>query len=81
MESTVPIPVVSLVYSTESRYPQIIIYIESFESTEFLFSVLYTNASEEVGGWIILRRILERYDGMVWTGLAWLRIGTSRELL
>jgi hypothetical protein len=26
---------------------------------------------------ILLRWILERYDGVVWTGLIWLRIGTS----
>jgi hypothetical protein len=31
--------------------------------------------------WIILRWILERYDGVVWTGLVWLRIGTSGGLL
>jgi hypothetical protein len=28
-----------------------------------------------------LNRILERYDGVVWIGLIWLRIGTSGELL
>jgi hypothetical protein len=28
-----------------------------------------------------LRRILEKWDGMVWTGLIWLRIGTSGGLL
>jgi hypothetical protein len=29
-------------------------------------------------GWrIILRWILERYDGVVWTGLIWLRVGTG----
>jgi hypothetical protein len=28
-------------------------------------------------GWIIIRWILESYDGMVWTGLIWLRIGNS----
>jgi hypothetical protein len=33
-----------------------------------------------VGGWI-LGWILERWDGMMWTGLVWLRIGTGRELL
>jgi hypothetical protein len=27
-----------------------------------------------VGGWI-----LEKYKGMVWTGLFWLRIGTGEE--
>jgi hypothetical protein len=30
---------------------------------------------------IILRWILERWDGVMWTGLVWLRIGTSGELL
>jgi hypothetical protein len=33
------------------------------------------------GGWITLRRILERWDGAMWTGLVWLRIGTGGELL
>jgi hypothetical protein len=35
----------------------------------------------DVGGRIILRWILERKDGVVWTGLIWLRIGTSGGLL
>jgi hypothetical protein len=30
---------------------------------------------------IILRWILERWDGVVWSGLIWLRIGTSGRLL
>jgi hypothetical protein len=34
-----------------------------------------------MGGWIILRGILEMWDGVVWTGLVWLRIGTDGELL
>jgi hypothetical protein len=34
-----------------------------------------------VDGWIILKWILEKYDGVVWTRLAWLRIGTGGELL
>jgi hypothetical protein len=34
-----------------------------------------------VGGWIILGWILERSDGVMWTGLVWLRIGTGGELL
>jgi hypothetical protein len=33
------------------------------------------NWEEDIGGWIILKWILERYDGMVLTGLIWLRIG------
>jgi hypothetical protein len=32
---------------------------------------------QDVGGWTILNWILERQDGTVWTGLIWLRIGTS----
>jgi hypothetical protein len=37
----------------------------------------------DVGGWIILRVgwILERWDGVMWTGLVWFRIGTGGELL
>jgi hypothetical protein len=31
--------------------------------------------------WIILKWKLERQVGVVWTGLVWLRIGTSGELL
>jgi hypothetical protein len=34
-----------------------------------------------VGGWIILKWISERYGGMVWIGLLWLRIGISGWLL
>jgi hypothetical protein len=34
-----------------------------------------------VGGWTIIKWMLERQDGMVWIGLTWLRIGTSGELL
>jgi hypothetical protein len=30
---------------------------------------------------IILGWILERWDGVMWTGLVWLRIGTGGELL
>jgi hypothetical protein len=36
---------------------------------------------QDVVGWIILRWILQRSDGVVWTGLVWLRIGTGGELL
>jgi hypothetical protein len=31
--------------------------------------------------WIILGCILERWDGVMWTGLVWLRIETGGELL
>jgi hypothetical protein len=30
---------------------------------------------QDVGGWTILKWMLERQDGMVWIGLIWLRIG------
>jgi hypothetical protein len=33
------------------------------------------------GGRIILKWIVEKYDGLVWSGLIWLRIGTSGGLL
>jgi hypothetical protein len=36
---------------------------------------------QDIGEWILLRWILERKDGVVWTGLIWLRIGSSGELL
>jgi hypothetical protein len=32
-------------------------------------------------GGLILVWILERWDGVMWTGLIWLRIGTGGELL
>jgi hypothetical protein len=32
-------------------------------------------------GRTILKWILEEYDGMIWNGLIWLRIGTSGGLL
>jgi hypothetical protein len=31
--------------------------------------------------WVDNIRILERWDGVMWTGLVWLRIGTGGELL
>jgi hypothetical protein len=34
-----------------------------------------------IGGSTVLKWILERQDGVVWTGLIWLRIGTSGGLL
>jgi hypothetical protein len=36
---------------------------------------------QDIGGWTILKWILERGDGMVWTGSIWLRIGTTGGLL
>jgi hypothetical protein len=34
----------------------------------------------DVSRWIILISVLEMYDGKVWIGLIWLRIGISRGL-
>jgi hypothetical protein len=36
---------------------------------------------QDVGGWIILRWVLERYNGVVSTVLVRLSIGTSGDLL
>jgi hypothetical protein len=36
---------------------------------------------KDVGGWTILKWIFKKLDGMVWTGLIWLRIGISGGLL
>jgi hypothetical protein len=36
---------------------------------------------QDVGGWIILRLIFERWDGVMWTELVWMRIETSGMLL
>jgi hypothetical protein len=36
---------------------------------------------QDIGRWIILKWILERYDEMVWIGLIWLMILTSGKLL
>jgi hypothetical protein len=35
----------------------------------------------DTGGRIIIKLILEKYDGVVWTGFTWLRIGISGGLL
>jgi hypothetical protein len=34
-----------------------------------------------IHGRIILKRILEKWDGVLWTGFIWLRIGTIGWLL
>jgi hypothetical protein len=36
---------------------------------------------QDVGGWIILGWMLQRWDGVMWTGLVSLRIGTGVELM
>jgi hypothetical protein len=36
---------------------------------------------QDAGGWIMVGWILERWDGMMLTGLVWLKIGTGEELL
>jgi hypothetical protein len=33
---------------------------------------------QDADGWIILRYVWERWDGIVWIGLVWLRIWVSR---
>jgi hypothetical protein len=38
-------------------------------------------SKRQIVGWIILRGILERWDGVIWTGLVWLKIGTGGKLL
>jgi hypothetical protein len=35
----------------------------------------------DVGGSILLRGILERYNGVLWAGLIWFRIGTNGGIL
>jgi hypothetical protein len=35
----------------------------------------------DIGGWIILKCILERYVGVVWIGFIWLKIWTNGGLL
>jgi hypothetical protein len=35
----------------------------------------------DVGGGIVLKWILEKYDGVLWAGFIWLRIGTCAGLL
>jgi hypothetical protein len=37
--------------------------------------------NQDVRGWTILKWILERYDGVIWIGLIWIRIGTSGGLV
>jgi hypothetical protein len=34
-----------------------------------------------IGGKIILNWVIEKYDGVVWIALIWLRVGTSGRLL
>jgi hypothetical protein len=41
----------------------------------------YYQEDQDAGSWIILKWVRERLKGMVWNGLIWLRIGTSRGLL
>jgi hypothetical protein len=36
---------------------------------------------QDVDRWTILKWILARYDGMVWIGSIWLRIGTGGRLM
>jgi hypothetical protein len=36
---------------------------------------------QDIDGWTILKLIIERYDGKVWIGLIWIRLGISGGLL
>jgi hypothetical protein len=36
---------------------------------------------QDVGGWTVLKWILEKYDGMIWIESIWLRIGSNGGLL
>jgi hypothetical protein len=49
----------------------------------FLVNPMVLNHSQDLGvsGEIVLEYILEKWGWEVWTGLVWLRIGTSRRLL
>jgi hypothetical protein len=40
-----------------------------------------TTRKTDVGGRIILKWVLEKWDGVVWTGFIWLKIGASGGLL
>jgi hypothetical protein len=51
------------------------------DRSQSLYLLCYPDSYQDVGGWIILKWILERYDGVVWTGLIWFRIETSGGLL
>jgi hypothetical protein len=42
---------------------------------QYMFDFSYFFCNHPVLGWI-----LERWDGVMWTGLVWLRIGTGGEL-
>jgi hypothetical protein len=56
--------------------------VERMEEKRNAYCLLVCESHKEnLCGLIILRWILERYDRVVSTGLVWLRIGTSGELL
>jgi hypothetical protein len=38
------------------------------------YRLLMGKEDQDMGGWIILGGVLERWDGMMWTGLVWLRM-------
>jgi hypothetical protein len=59
-----------------------IIHIFTAEQLVFMLDTFFILLGLiHIGGWIILGWILERCDGVMWTGLVWLRIGTGGELL
>jgi hypothetical protein len=56
-------------------------HVARMEEKRNAYRILVGKPSQDVGGFTILKWILERYDGMVWIGLLWLRIGISGGLL
>jgi hypothetical protein len=63
-------------------------YVARMEKKRNAYRLLWESHKErdywedqDVGGCMTLGWILERWDGVMWTGLVWLRIGTGGELL
>jgi hypothetical protein len=56
-------------------------FLRSSASLNLATRILLLPEDQDVGGWITLGWILERWDEVMWTGLVWLRIGTGGELL
>jgi hypothetical protein len=57
-------------------YPPYLETISSIRNLRTCHAVV-TREDIDVGARMILEWILEREDGVVWTGLIWLRIGTG----
>jgi hypothetical protein len=57
------------------------LFRDKFKSQIVILIFALFTAPFVVGGWIILKWMLEREGGVVWAGLIWYRIGTSGGLL